>query len=192
VGHQGHSYVLGLRGRSYRSSRDSTGTTFLYFLACSKCEARGERRQRSLMPPDQVDKKFMQVGWSLDPHICPACAVRAAQEKADMTSKPSPAAIKAQAKMFSLLATHFDGTAGAYGQGWSDQKIATDTGLTVDLVAEVRRETFGELQLPPEVLSLQRDVGALEALAREQYAGLETELKSLGARLADISKRYQS
>lgn len=142
------------------------------------------------MPPEQIDKKFIQLGWAVDPHVCPGCAASAAQEKAAMASKPSPAAIKAQAKMYSLIANHFDPERGCYSAGWSDAKISTEAGVSVDLVAEVRKETFGDLKVPPELAALTADIEAFEQLAKEQYGSLQTELTALRGRHADLAKRW--
>jgi hypothetical protein len=189
MSHLGHLYRKGTRGRSLQSAAGVGGTTFVAHVACSRCPVIGERRLRELMPPEQIDRKFIQAGWALDPHRCPTCRMAAAKEKT-MASKPTPAAMKAQANMFALLTTHFDGDAGAYAPGWSDAKVASDTSLAVEHVTEFRRVAFGELKEPSEIRALRDDIKALDQLAKEQATGITSEIASLRSRLAEISKRW--
>ena len=189
MAHQGHLYRLNLRGRSMRSVPGVGGTSFIAQLQCSRCDTRGERRLRELMPPEQIDRKFIQAGWSLDPNICVDCKAKPAKEK-PMASKPSPAAMKAQVSMLVLLQSHFDADAGAYAADWSDARIATETGLAEDVVTEYRRAGFGEIKEPAEVRALRADINALAALQAEQHASVGEEIAGLRSRLADVSKRW--
>lgn len=107
-----------------------------------------------------------------------------------MASKPTPAAMKAQANMFALLTTNFDSEAGTFTPGWSDAKVATDTGLAVEHVTEFSRAAFGELKEPSEVRALRDDINALDALAKEQAGSIQQEVASLRSRLAELSRRW--
>lgn len=189
MAHQGHLYRMGIRGRSITSAPGVGGTTFIAHLACSSCAVIGERRLRQLMPPEQVDHKFIQAGWSLDPHLCPTCKALPAKEKT-MTAKPSAAAMKAQAQMFHLLSAHFDPEQGAFAVGWADQRVAAETGLAADVVTEFRRAGFGELKEPPEVRALRDDIQSLASLQAEQQASVTQEIASLRARVSELSKRW--
>ncbi|WP_380873620.1 hypothetical protein ACFB49_42720 [Sphingomonas sp. DBB INV C78] len=185
--HVGHTYRLGTHGRAVTSHPGVGGTTFIALLSCSRCPKSGERNLRQMMPPDQIDRKFTQAGWKLDPHICPDCQRRANQEKT--MTKPSPAAMKAQAAMFRLLSDHFDVEKGAFALGWSDEKIAAETGLAKDVVTEFRRAGFGEIKEPTELQAIRADINALEQLAREHLQGVTAEIAGLRSRLAQISSR---
>jgi hypothetical protein len=185
----GHLYRKGTRGRSLASAPGIGGVSHTARLHCARCPAIGVRKLRQVLPPDQIDKKFAQLGWSLDPCICPDCKRRASQEKT-MATKPSPAAIKSQAKMFTLLQQHFDPELGAFAEGWSDQRIATDTNLSPDTIAEFRREAFGEIKEPDEVRKLRDDINSLEGLQRESAAQFSQDIAGLRSRLAGISARW--
>lgn len=100
-----------------------------------------------------------------------------------MATNPTPGAIKAQAKMFSLLSLHFSPDDGKFAKGWSDKKISEETGLAPDLVAQFRIEAFGDLKEPAEISALRSDIAALETLVVEQIASLRGEL-------AKVSKAY--
>lgn len=182
--HPTHSYRDGIKGRSITTRPGIGGPTTTAHLTCTECGHDGSVNLRANMPPSQIDQKFAQAGWKLDPHRCPDCIRKAAQSKGNpMASNPSPAAVKAQAKMFSLLAQHFTPDDGRYAKGWSDKKIADETGVSVEMVAAVRSEAFGELKEPSEISALRSEITALEGLVTEQIASLRTEL-------AKVSKVY--
>lgn len=107
-----------------------------------------------------------------------------------MATKPSPAAMQAQVKMITLLQEHFDPDAGTYAAGWSDQKIAGETSLSVDHVIELRRTCFGEIKEPAKVRQLRSDINALEQLHKEASAQMAQDIASLRAKLATISARW--
>jgi hypothetical protein len=155
-------------------------------LTCSGCGRKGDRNLVQLMPPEQIDKKFVQVGWVLDPHLCPACKHLTKKEKA-VATKPSHLAMKAQAHMFRLLSDHFDTATGAYAADWSDKVIATETGLSPEIVTEFRRAGFGEIKESPAIAALRADITSLEQLSREHQSTVTTEIASMRARLAALS-----
>lgn len=183
MGHLSHSYRDGSRGRSLKSAPGKLTAR----LACTTCPVVGERNLRQVMPPEQIDAKFRQAGWLLDPNICPACVTLRGKEKTDMT-KPSASAIKAQARMFTLLSQHFDGEAGRYAAGWSDAKVAEEADVAADFVAAFRVEAFGEIREPAELTALRSDIGALEQLQREHAAGVAQQIAELRGRVSQVSK----
>jgi hypothetical protein len=173
-------------------------------LTCSRCPATTTVRFRQLCNAEEMDRKFAQQGWSLDPAKCPAhnrrnhCPRPTKETKmpaetatpAPTFSAPTPAAIAAQAKMFSLLQTHFDPDTGVYGSGYTDAKIAEECRLSVELVAGVRKQAFGELKVPTEVAQLTADIEALEALLTETVAPIQTELSALKTRVRECCKKF--
>ena len=163
------------------------GASFTARLRCSGCPQVGERKLRQLMPPEQIDQKFAQAGWSLNPPLCVGCRAAQSKEKLTVASKPTPAAMKAQAQMFTLLSQHFDPDAGRFTGGWSDQRIAKESGLAVEMVAEFRRAGFGEIKEAPELSALRQDIGALEELFREHQAAVTAEIASLRTRLMKLA-----
>jgi hypothetical protein len=184
VGVSGHSYRRRLGGRSLSTAPGHIAAT----VTCTVCSVADDVRLRSVMPPAQIDQKFTQLGWALDPNVCPACRSKPAKEK-PMT-KPSPAAIQAQVVMFTLLQTHFDADNGVYAAGWTDDKIAKQANLAVDTVAEFRRAGFGELKEPAELRQFREDVNALDQLCKETFATLQSDMASLRARGAELSRKY--
>lgn len=181
----GHSYRNGVRGRSVTTRPGVGGLTITAHLACARCPKVGDLNCRQMMPPDQIDQKFSQAGWALDPHTCPDC--RAIPKEKTVASKPSQAAMKAQTQMFHALSAHFDPDAGRYATGWTDKRIAEETGLSPDVVSEFRRAGFGEIKEAPEIAALRADVVSLEQLSREHTAMVSAEIASLRGRIAKLS-----
>jgi len=171
-----HLYKEGLKGRAIATRPGVAGTSITALLQCSRCPKVGELGCRAMMPAEQMDHKFRQSGWRLDPHVCPDCIRISKQEKAAMTASPSPAAMKAQAAMFQLLSQHFDGETGRYAKGWSDKKISEATGIAIEHVAAFRTAGFGELKDAPEIVAFRADIAALETLVAEQIAQLRGDL----------------
>lgn len=171
-----HLYRDGRHGRSIRTAPGVTGATITAHLQCSRCPKVGDLKCRAMLPADQMDQKFRQAGWSIDPHVCPDCIRQSKEKRTAMASNASPAAMKAQAAMFQHLTAHFDVEAGRYEKGWSDQVIAEKTGLSAEHVAAFRTAGFGELKDAPEIVALRADIAALENLVTEQVAHLRGEL----------------
>lgn len=182
----GHYYRNGVRGRSLTTRPGVGGVSMVAHLTCSGCGNVGDRNLVQLMPPEQIDKKFIQAGWSLDPHRCPGCIQSSKQEK-PVTAKPSQAAMKAQTNMIRLLSDHFDTDSGAYDVDWNDQRIATVTGLSVEVVIEYRRAGFGEIKEPPAIAALRADLNSLETLNREHQATMTAEIATMRSRLAALT-----
>jgi hypothetical protein len=186
VKHTAHSYRAGVRGRSIATRPGVGGVSITARMQCARCPKIGELGCRQIMPPEQMDKKFTQAGWSLDPNTCPDC-IRAITEEKTMAPKPTHAAMKAQAQMFHALSEHFDPETGQYAAGWSDQKVATDTGLAPDVVAEFRKAGFGELKELPALATLRADIFSLEQLQREHHDTVTKEIAALRGRLSRVS-----
>lgn len=172
-----HLYRDGRHGRSIRTASGVASVTITALLQCSRCPKVGDLNCRAIMPAEKLDQKFRQAGWQIDPHVCPDCLRKTKEQRtAAMASNASPAAMKAQAAMFSHLTANFDAEAGRYAKGWSDKVIADKTGLSVEHVAAFRAAGFGELKDSAEIVSLRAEIAALENLVTEQVAHLRGEI----------------
>jgi hypothetical protein len=210
-----HTYVLGNRGRriaKIRAEEHRPTSPFETFakIECTKCNEEGGMHLNKLLPEDVIDNKFKQIGWSLDPHVCPKCQREQREKKAtlklaftnDTKTKDndmalSPAAIKSHVRLVRMLDEHFDADTGQYMNGWNDEKVAAETGLSLAVVTEYRREAYGELKLPPGIQSLKDDIAVLELAikdfledARQKHNALITDLNALNARLAKALKEF--
>lgn len=186
---QQHPWNTGRHGRAVRSVE---GGGIEATLTCGKCEATETIRFRQLAGSAEMDRKFILKGWAVDPAKCPEHNRRHHPRKDPLTvaSSPSPSAIAAQAKMFGLLQNHFDVENGCYGSGYSDAKIAAETGLAIDLVKAIREQAFGPLREPPEIAQLATDIEALAGLIDETVAPLKTELAGLRSKLAELRRKF--
>lgn len=108
-----------------------------------------------------------------------------------MSAKPSPDAMRAQATMFTLLQSHFNTDKGAYAQGWSDEKIAAETGMPKALVIEYRESCFGPIKEPAELSALRADITALETLQRESSGAITVEIANLRTRVAELAAKWK-
>lgn len=189
--HREHSYRNGVLGRRLETRPGVGSPTATAFLQCSRCPHEGSLKLSVRMPPEQIDKKFTQAGWALDPHICPACRTKANERKA-MSAKPSPDAMRAQAQMFHLLQTHFDPNKGAFADGWDDKRVAVDTGLSETVVTEYRETCFGKLKEPEMVQALRNDIAALEKLHQEMFDAWAVEVADLKKALGIVSAKWAS
>lgn len=196
MGSQQHPWRIEKHGRSTKAQE---GGAVLATLTCSKCPTAHTIRFRQLCGGVEMDAKFKQQGWAVDPAKCPTHNRHNHQPHKEPTkmataptapAKTSPAAIAAQAKMFGLLQMHFNPDTGVYGSGYTDRKIAEECGLAVELVAGVRAQAFGELKVPAEVAQLTADIEALESLLNESIAPIQSELRALKQRVTDCCKRF--
>lgn len=185
---RGHDYKLARNGRRLTSRNGVGGQSHSAHLQCSRCPKEGKVALRMVMPPDHIDRKFTQIGWRPDARLCPDCVTAKSREKT-MASKPSSGAVKATAKIFTLLTQHFDADNGRYVAEWDDARIARETGMAHDTVAEFRREAFGEIKEPTELALIRADLQSLEQLQREQASAFASDVASLRTRLADAGKK---
>ena len=187
----GHDYKLMQNGRGLVTSMGVGSPTRAATLICSQCGKAGKLNIRALMPPEQIDAKFKQAGWKLDPHICPDCQRknnRIKEKEKHMSSQPSVAAMKAQARMFQLLSDHFDPEAGKFESGFSDDVIASTTGLKPEFVKEFRIAAFGEIKEDEAIRRLRDDIKAIEDLQREQNTAIVEAVAKLRSELAKLTK----
>lgn len=202
-----HTYKEGARGRSlYTDPRAGIRTGR---MTCSECGEVGCVNITSLPPPEMLDKKFVQKGWELDPNVCPTCVIKrkkakaaAKKEQQKMTTtntKPngtlsdnptlkavSADAHKATAKMHQLLSLHFDTDTGTFADGWNDERISKESGISLTHITEVRNIAYGELKEPEEITLLRKDINALNELIGETLVTAQKEVNALNKRVAEL------
>jgi hypothetical protein len=202
-----HHYKVGERGRSL--SMDPRSGVRSACVTCTECGEVGNVSIVKLMPPEVIDKKFTQRGWQLDPHKCPMCIAEFKKAKqlmkkerlemntttvkasAPLADNPVLKAVsvdthKATAKMHRLLAEHFDGDEGRFSEGWDDERIAKESGMSVTHVAEVRSVAYGDIKEPEEITLLRKDIKALNDLIGETLIAAQKEVNALNKRVAEI------
>lgn len=191
-------YKQGERGRGFVVDRQA-GTKSAT-VECKECSTVGTINvKNSLPPPEYLDKKFVQKGWALDPNVCPDCVIKkkiakeaAKKEQQAMNTMAKTVSVdthKATAKMHQLLTLHFDGDEGRFAEGWNDERIAKESGISLTHVSEVRAIAYGDLKEPEEVTSLRNDIKALHELINETLLAAQKEVNALNTRIAEITKK---
>lgn len=169
----------------------------VHMIACGKCGAEDlVSAQNTRMSDGHLTGTFQKRGWRVSPtgkHACPSCLAaetrerRAARQPApgDTPMKkpppppPSPAASSAIVSLYVLLEDAYDRAAKGYRPGWSDERLAKETGLALDVVQRRREADFG----PVVVDTTFNDIRAEMALLKGDIA----HLREASARLADIA-----
>ena len=94
-------------------------------------------------------------------------------------SNPTPKPKIAHA-VFQELDAVFDSETRLYKSGYTDQRVATDCGTSEEVVAFLRRETFGELAEDPRITGLREDL----ELARMEMTDVLKKMNALYDALA--------
>ena len=78
------------------------------------------------------------------------------------------------------IAIYFDIASGQYGEGYSDQKIADETGVSVAWVKQRREEEFGPIKEPTEIAAMRGDLAKLISHVDELRQRLDALVKKNG------------
>jgi ribosome-binding protein aMBF1 (putative translation factor) len=186
-------------------------------IACSRCPATDAiSAHDGRLPPHTAALKFAQRGWSVrgvGKHLCPACTLADSRKarppkeppmKEETKAKPAPkvaAANENQAPsapassaivdLYMRLDDAYDRAARRYREGWSDERLAKETGLALAVVRERRERDFGPLVVDTTREDLAQTLGVLEAeLGRAKAAVKEATRDVVEAveRLDDAGK----
>ena len=162
-------------------------------LECTQCGTRDEWTIAGPCPPAEIlPKHFTTKGWNLRKRpICPQCTAQAKKENpmSDLKSEkpanmpqlqivPTDAVKAARRDATEKLLFHFDAAKGCYEEGWSDARIAKETGMPEAWVSKRREEDFGPLKEPGEF-----------AEVRAEAKALASEIGKLQSKLDAMAKR---
>lgn len=179
-------------------------------IPCSSCGEKEEYKfNGSRLPPDALVKKLQNKGWTglgKNP-VCPTC--NAKKKEAPVAQSPkltlvgddmqnaSPDAKKQHRKIMEALFSVFDDETHRYNSGYSDQRVADETGAPVNAVKKCREDYFGPLAVPAEAEELrnmlataQRTLDNFKAATEDKIAGLETEIGKLKAHYENVSRAH--
>lgn len=98
--------------------------------------------------------------------------------------------VSAMRKVFALLEDNFDPEKGVYIHGYSDERIAKETNISVDGVKKYRVDGFGKLKPPTEIYQIQQDIADLEKLALQLDNDLRAGLKDVKARILNLQRKF--
>lgn len=111
------------------------------------------------------------------------------KDDAKMTTH-TPLAGKALRKVNELLETHFDEADGIFKNGFSDDKIAKETGISLNAIREYRISAFGKLKPPSEFHLIQQQLNELETLYLQTEQQMKNGLKDLKAVMANMKRKF--
>jgi AraC-like DNA-binding protein len=163
--------------------------------------------------PDMIAKRMIRRGWTVGSKLtCPDCSRKPARRKepavvakpleqsaAAVTSMPtatgalaapSEAAKKAHRFVMMMLEEHYDEAKNCYRAGYSDAKIAKESGASEPHVRDTREKYFGPIGEPAEVRALKAELAKLSDEFATQIATFQRRLDEAGNRLASVCKAH--
>lgn len=102
----------------------------------------------------------------------------------------TPTTIQAQRKVFGLLEDNFDPGDGVYKNGYDDQRIASETGISVSAVKEIRTAAFGKLKPPTELYQMKIDLENLETAFLKMDNEFKSQIKDLKLRVQTMQRKF--
>jgi len=106
------------------------------------------------------------------------------------TTQVTPTTVTAMRKVFAALEDNFDAEKGEYLHGYSDERIAKETGISIDGVKKYRIDGFGKLRAPTELDSLKREVEELQELFLKFENEMKDRLKDARARILTLQRKF--
>jgi hypothetical protein len=157
-------------------------------IECAQCGGHDEWQiPGRTPPPEALPKHFTQRGWILRKRpVCPVCNSSKPEKEIAVsnvaTLKSAPAnsneARQARSAAVTALVTYFNPETGSYEDGWSDERIAKETGLSKDFVAKRREEDFGPIREPSEFAEVRAEAKALAS----EIGKLQEKLNAMAKR----------
>lgn len=106
------------------------------------------------------------------------------------TAQITPTTVSAMRKVFAALEDNFDAEKGEYRHGYSDERIAKETGISVDGVKKYRIDGFGKLRPPSELDTLKREVEELQEMFLKFEGEMKEKLKDSRARILNMQRKF--
>ena len=102
----------------------------------------------------------------------------------------TPTSGKALRAVFQHLEDYFDASEGQYKDGWSDERIAKETGISKDAVKGYRVNAFGKIKPPSEIAVLRHELRELETFALQTENEIKQKAKDINLRLSALERRF--
>lgn len=181
-----------------------------HVIRCSRCPAEDAvTAHMTRYTTEHLTGTFQQRGWRVSQsgrHVCPACIAAEGSARRAKHSKetsamsapsaiPSPAASNAIAEAYLMLQDGYDHAAKTYKPGWSDEKIAKESGLSLAEVKKRREADFGPLVVDTTAEDLRHEWDGLRSDIKALRTGagqLALLLKGMDEREARLAKRLDA
>lgn len=160
---------------------------------CPQCGGHDDIPLSTDLPPDVIAKKFRQKGWrvggpSRDPKpiLCPTCVEKrssrpsgGAMEVIDKmaSNETAPANIqRIRMKAGALIMDNWSEQRGRYSEGWSDERVSKETGLSEQAVKRMREQDLDfKRKVPKEIEDCETEIAALF----DRLSVLETKVREI-------------
>jgi len=122
--------------------------------------------------PEPVPEPEVLPPRDPEPPKAPVTDATAPEPPADPPAPLTARAFQQQRKLYLLLETHYDVDAHCYTGGYTDQRCAEETGLSVSYVRQLRENAYGPV-IDPEIQRLQATVSKMRKRHREELSALQ-------------------
>lgn len=174
-------------------------------LECTACGSHEDWKIPSRVPPERIRKYFIGAGWLMKRRAsCPKCNEKkgntVTKTEVGKPVKPLPllpseakateAAKAARREAHDRIAVYFDIPNGSYTDGYSDQRIAEETGVAVAWVKQRREEEFGVIKMPKEISDLYVRANEIEIALMDVKNKYQSALDDFKAELLKFEKMF--
>ncbi len=157
-----------------------------------------EHQMEKMLPPDALKRQLANRGWKLGKRL--TCPDHQKREKPDMPEAAQPAVVTPAAGMtpdarkvhravMEALMSVYDDDGKRYTSGYTDQKVAEETGAAVEYVRKTREEFFGPVAIPPEFTALRGELDALTASIAATRRDMATVRQNGEAKIAELEEQ---
>lgn len=150
-----------------------------------------ERRERAEARKQAAAEERLAAPWVRPAPVTAPITTTTINEEKKMNIEPrkTPPSVapKITHSVFQALDAYFDGNTRLYTGGYDDARVAKECGTTEDIVAYLRRETFGELAEDPRIASIRADIDRIDEQAAVIARNLVGEIKGLRSRLDQVA-----
>lgn len=126
----------------------------------------------------------------LEPTPAPKLSIPTVEIKMTDNKLPTPSP-KITHVVFQQLDAVFNTDKRLYNHGWTDQRVAQECGTSEEVVAYLRRETFGELSEDPRVTSLREDIRLMEMEFEDITKKFNAQLAELRSRVDQMAAHFK-
>lgn len=186
-------------------------------IVCSTCGEWDRNTWGEQAADETLVAFFRRRGWTVDEkrgsHVCKVCADKATSKKREeeaqkrmekvvqMSPPPSPDSAFAKKIMSDLLFEHYDLSARDYKPGWTDARIAKESGLSETFVSQRRASDYGPISPPKppilqaasaavgHVVTSMRDIASTAEALKAKSDALTRQAERL---LADLTEAQKS
>ena len=96
--------------------------------------------------------------------------------------------LRKQREIFDLLEEAFDEKEGYYRGGMSDKLIAETADMSVEFIAKLRREAFGEIKTDPKIIELADEFAELHSVLKDINNRVQKAIQDLDHHLGRLPK----